>query len=163
MQRDIKPQRVNQSVHESFSAENGQKVRNTWQHNHCRVLESGVIFPTTPMNIQHFEKGLHYDDKELLMLARKIGKLATYCKRVKAEDSYIRVEAERRDTKKDRDMVKVMVTVELPHKQLRAESRRNKVIEAVDRCVEKLEPQIKRYKDMHTSKQQARIAARRGE
>ncbi len=115
------------------------------------------------MNIQHFEKGLHYDDKELLMLARKIGKLATYCKRVKAEDSFIRVEAERRDTKKDRDMVKVMITVELPHKQLRAESRRNKVIEAVDRCVEKLEPQIKKYKDLHTAKQRARIAARRGE
>ncbi len=112
------------------------------------------------MNIQHFEKDLHYSDKELLILARKIGKLATYCKRLKNEDSFIRVEAERRETKKDRDQVKVMLTVELPHKQLRAESRRNRVVEAIDRCVEKIEPQIKRYKEMHTGREQARMAQR---
>ncbi len=113
------------------------------------------------MNIQHFEKDLHYSDKDLLVLARKIGKLATYCKRLKNEDSFIRVEAERRETKKDRDQVKVMLTVELPHKQLRAESRRNRVVEAIDRCIEKIEPQIKRYKEMHTGKTLARMSERR--
>jgi hypothetical protein len=55
------------------------------------------------MNIQHFEKGLHYSDTEFLAIARKLGKLATYCKRVKDESSAIRIESERRDTKKDRD------------------------------------------------------------
>lgn len=43
--------------------------------------------------------------------------------------------------------MKVTVTVELPKKILRAESRRVDPLIAVDRCVEKLEPQIKKYKD----------------
>jgi len=43
--------------------------------------------------------------------------------------------------------MKVTVTVELPKKVLRAESRRVDPVVAVDRCVEKLEPQIKKYKE----------------
>jgi ribosomal subunit interface protein len=78
--------------------------------------------------------------------------LATYCRYVKDESSSIRVETEQRDSKKARDRVKVMVTVELPGKILRAESRRDGVLDAVDRCIEKLEPQIKRYKDLRTGK-----------
>jgi ribosomal subunit interface protein len=109
-------------------------------------------FPPYPMNVQHFEKGLVYTDRELLVLARKIGKLATYCRQVKDEASSIRVEAEQRETKKERDKVKVMITVELPGKILRAESRRDEVIDALDRCIEKLEPQIAKYKDLHTGK-----------
>ncbi len=100
------------------------------------------------MRIQHFEKGLHYDDRELMTLARKLGKLATYCRRVKDEDSFIRVEAERRETKKDSDSVKVSIEVSLPGKTLHAESRRQQVIEALDRCCEKLEPQLMKYKEM---------------
>lgn len=107
------------------------------------------------MNVQHFEKGLHYSDTELLTMARKVGKLATYCKRLKDEASFIRIEAERRDTKKDKDQVKVMVTVALPKKEFRAESRRLQVIEALDRCVEKLEPQLIRYKEQHTGREKA--------
>ncbi len=103
------------------------------------------------MHIQHFEKGLNYTDRDLVLFARKIGKLATYCQRVKDESSVIRVEAERRDTKKDRDMVKMVIQVDLPKKILRAESRRESVIDALDRCIEKLEPQIKRYKEMHSA------------
>ncbi len=113
------------------------------------------------MNIQHFEKGLHYSNDEFLMLARKLGKLATYCKRLKDEASFIRVEAEKRETKKDRDQVKVMITIELPRKTLRAESRRNDLIEAVDRCTEKLEPQLKKYKELQTGKERARREVRR--
>lgn len=113
------------------------------------------------MNIQHFEKGLSYSNRELTVLARKLGKLATYCKKLKDEDSFIRVEAERRPTKKDRDQVKVMLTVKLPKRTLRAESRRNLVTEAVDRALEKLEPQIKRYKDQLTGREQAHRARRR--
>ena len=108
------------------------------------------------MNIHHFEKGLSYSDRELVVLAKKIGKLATYCKKLKDADSAIRVEAERRATKKNRDQVKVMITVELPRKVLRAESRRNKVLEAVDRAMEKLEPQLKRYKDEGMGRERAR-------
>ncbi len=102
------------------------------------------------MNIQHFEKGLHYNDKELLIMAKKIGKLATYCSRVKDEASVIKVEAIRSDTKKNRDQVLVAVTVELPHKVLRSESLKNKVIEALDRAIEKMKPQLDKYKEMHS-------------
>jgi len=105
------------------------------------------------MNIQHFEKGLQYSDRQLMQIARKLGKLATYCKRVKDESSAIRVEAEQRSTKKERDSMKVTVTVELPGKTLRAESRRPNPVEGVDRCIEKLEPQIKRYKEMRMPRQ----------
>lgn len=104
------------------------------------------------MNIQHFEKGLTYTDKELLQVARRLGKLATYCKRLKDEASYIRIEAEKRDTKKDKDGVKVMINVQLPRKMFRAESRKENVMEAVDRCTEKLEPQLLKYKELHTQK-----------
>jgi len=100
------------------------------------------------MNIQHFERGFNYNDKQLILIARKIGKLATYCKRIKDEGSSIRIEAERRNTKKGRDQMKVSMTVDLPGKILRSESRRPDPVEAVDRCAEKLEPQIKKYKEL---------------
>lgn len=112
------------------------------------------------MNVQHFEKGLHYSDKDLMILAKKIGKLATYCKRLKNEDSMIRVEAEKRDTKKDRDQVKVMITVELPGTDLRAESRRPRALDALDRAIEKLEPQLKRYKEKHSGRNRAHLLSR---
>jgi len=92
----------------------------------------------------------------MLAHARKIGKLATYCKRVTDEGSAIRVEAERRATKKSRDQLKVMITIKLPKKSLRAESRRTDVISALDRCIEKLEPQVKRYKEQHSDSGRAR-------
>lgn len=102
------------------------------------------------MNIQHYEKDFSYTDRELIILARKIGRLATYCKRLKDESSCIRVEAERRKTEKRKDSMKVAVTVELPDKTLRAESRRDDVLDAVDRCIEKLEPQVKKYKELRS-------------
>lgn len=107
------------------------------------------------MHVEHFEKGIRYNDQELLLLAKKIGRLATYCQRLKDEGSSIRVEAEKRDTKKDRDQVKVMITVHLPGTVLRAESRKFKALDAVDSCMEKLESQIKRYKEKHTGRSRA--------
>ncbi len=106
-------------------------------------------FPSYIMNIQHVEKGFHYSDKELVKIAKKIGKLATYCKKIKDESSYIRVDAERRDTEKKRDAIKVAMTVSLPGKVLRAESRRDESLEAVDRCIEKLKTQVLKYKETH--------------
>jgi ribosomal subunit interface protein len=100
------------------------------------------------MNVQHLEKGVAYTDQERRILARKVGRLATLCQRVKDEASSIRVEATRRGAKKAKDRVKVMVTVSLPRKVLRAESRRVNPMEAVDRCLEKLEPQLVKYKEL---------------
>ena len=99
------------------------------------------------MHIKHLEKGFHYTDQEMLTIATKIGRLATYCSRIKDESSIIRIDAERRKTEKKNDQMKVSITVELPEKWLRAESRRADVIDAVDRCIEKLEPQVKKYKE----------------
>lgn len=113
------------------------------------------------MHIEHFEKGLRYSDRELLMLARKLGKLATYCKTLKNESSVIRVEADRRPTKKKQDEVTVTVTIELPRARLQAVSRKQAVIEAVDRAVEKIEPQVLRYKEKHTGKDRAHRANRK--
>ena len=115
------------------------------------------------MNIQHFEKGLHYTDTELLVVAKKLGKMATYCRRLKDEASVIRVEAEKRNTKKAQDEVKVMITVELPKKLMRSESRKDNIMEAFDRAVEKLEPQLLKYKEMRTRKQRARRATRQAQ
>lgn len=108
------------------------------------------------MRIINFEKGLSYSDKERVLMAKKIGKIATYCSRVKDEDSFIRVEAERRETQKDRDSVKVSLEVALPGKVLRAESRREQVIEALDRCVEKIESPLLKYKEMKLDRGQRR-------
>ncbi len=102
------------------------------------------------MNILHFEKNFQYNDKQLLVVARKIGKLATVCSRIKDESSVIRIEAEGRDTKKDRDQTKVTITIELPQKLLVADSRKKDVLEALDRCVEKLTPQLEKYKELHS-------------
>lgn len=113
------------------------------------------------MNVQHFEKNFQYTDKELIAVARKIGRLATYCRKVRDEGSAIRVEAERRDTKKRNDSMKVMVTVELPGKVLRAESRRDDVVDALERCTAKLEPQLVRYKEKHVDRRKrARVLSR---
>ena len=113
------------------------------------------------MKVLHYEKGLRYSDAQLVLLARKLGRLATYCKKLQDASSAIRVEAMRRATEKTRDRVKVMVTVELPRKLLRAESRRDDVMDAIDRCIEKLEPQIKRYKELHTRKGYAQVRRRK--
>ena len=110
------------------------------------------------MNIQHFEKGFEYTNRDLLWMARKLGKIATYCKRVKDESSSIRIDTELRRTKKQKDTVKTTITVDLPEETLRAESRKSTVREAVDRCVEKLEPQLKRYKELRTSRKPSRSA-----
>ncbi len=112
------------------------------------------------MHVEHFEKGVRYNDQELLLLAKKIGRLATYCRFLKDESSSIRVEAIHRDTKKDRDQMKVVVTVFLPKKVLRAESRKNYVLDGVDSCIEKLEQQVKTYKEEHTGRSRARVASR---
>jgi ribosomal subunit interface protein len=113
------------------------------------------------MNIKHFEKGFHLNDRELLIIARKIGKLATYCKRIKDEASSIRVESEYRRTEKKRDQMKIMITIELPKKTLRAESRRPDVNEGVDRCIEKLVPQVVKYKEMHSGRGKNRASRKR--
>jgi ribosome-associated translation inhibitor RaiA len=113
------------------------------------------------MHVEHFEKGVRYNDQDLILLAKKIGKLATYCRFLKDEGSSIRVEAEKRDTKKDRDQVKVMVTVRLPKKILRVESRKFMALDALDSCIEKLEGQIQKYKEMHSAKGRAHVARRR--
>ncbi len=115
------------------------------------------------MQVEHFEKGISYNADELILLAKKIGRLATYCRFLKDEGSSIRVEATRSDTKKDRDQITVMVTVHLPKEILRVESRKNRVMDGVDRCMEKLEDQVKRYKEMHTGRERAHRAARRKE
>lgn len=112
------------------------------------------------MHVEHLEKGVRYSDQDLLLLAKKIGKLATYCRFLKDEGSVIRVEAERRDTKKDRDQVKVMLTLALPHKVLRSESRKFTALEAFDSCAEKIKPQIDRYKEMHSGKGRAHAKRR---
>lgn len=112
------------------------------------------------MNLQHIERNFAYTGRELPTVARKIGKIATYCKRVKDSASAIRVEVERQRTKKERDQILVIITVELPEKILRAESRKPDVIEALDRCIEKLEPQVKRYKERLLGKSKARKTER---
>jgi ribosome-associated translation inhibitor RaiA len=112
------------------------------------------------MHVEHIEKGVRYSTDDLLLLAKKLGKLATYCRFVKDEGSVIRVEAEQRDTKKSRDQVKVSVSVYLPHKTLRAESRKFKALDAVDSCIEKLEEQVKWYKEMHSGRAKAHRSAR---
>ena len=104
------------------------------------------------MHLEHFEKGIRYSAKELETIARKVGKLATICRKLKDEASVVRVEAEKRETKKQSDEVKVMMTVELPQKVLRSESRKATVMEAFDRAVEKLEPQLVRYKERNTDR-----------
>lgn len=112
------------------------------------------------MNVQHFEKGIVYTDKQLVMIARKIGKLATYCRKLKDEASTIRVEADRRETKKQRDSIHVIVNVALPGKTLSAECLKNDPIEALDRCIEKLEPQIMKYKERHLGRGLGRASHR---
>lgn len=104
------------------------------------------------MHVEHFEKGVRYTDQDLILLAKKIGKLATYCRRLKDEGSSIRVESEREDTKKANDRVSVQLTVHLPGRIFRVESFKVNALAALDRCIEKMEPQLKKYKEMHTGK-----------
>jgi len=108
------------------------------------------------MQILHYEKDFHYSDSQFLAVARKLGKLATFCKRLKDEASSIRIDVESRSTEKLQDKLKVSITIELPEKCLRAESRRLDAVEAVDRCVEKLEPQLKKYKELNIQRARAR-------
>jgi ribosome-associated translation inhibitor RaiA len=114
------------------------------------------------MKVEHIEKGgLSYTSDNLLLLARKVGKLATYCKKLKDEASYIRIESDRRDTKKASDHIKVAISVFLPKKTLHVESRKADPIDAVDSCIEKLEEQVKAYKEMNTGRAKAHIMARK--
>jgi ribosomal subunit interface protein len=114
-----------------------------------------------PLKVTHYEKGYTYTASELLILAKKIGRLSRYCRRMCDEGSSIKVETISRDTKKQNDAVKVMITIHLPKRMLRAESRRPQALDAIDRCCEKLESQIKKYKAMHTRMRLGRRAERR--
>lgn len=107
-------------------------------------------FLAMPLKVTHFEKGYTYTAREFLMAAKKVGRLSRYCKKLMDESSLIKVETVSRDTKKQRDSVKVTITIRLPKKMLRAESRKPKALEAIDRCLEKLERQIEKYKEMHS-------------
>jgi len=113
-------------------------------------------FTQCPMQILHYEKNFRYSDRQFLAVARKLGKLATFCTRVQDESSFIRIDVECRLTEKRQDQLKVSITLELPEKWLRAVSRRPDVVEAVDRCVEKLEPQVKKYKELRSRRVRAR-------
>ena len=104
------------------------------------------------MRTAHYEKGYVYTSREFLLLAKKIGRMARYCQRIKDESSLITVETFSRDTKKRKDSVKVVVMLTLPKASLRAESRRPDALDALDRCLEKLEHQIERYKEVHGSR-----------
>lgn len=101
------------------------------------------------MRIAHYEKGYVYTTEELLLLAKKVGRIARYCQRLQDESSLITVETVARDTKKQRDRVKVMIMLTLPRTILRAESRRPHALDAIDRCIEKLESQVEKYKAQH--------------
>ena len=114
-----------------------------------RVSVFLTINQSMPLRVTHFEKGYAYTDSERKMLAKKVGRLSRYCKRLMDESSLIKVETVSRDTKKQRDSVKVTITIRLPKKMLRAESRKPKALDAIDRCLEKLERQIEKYKEMH--------------
>ncbi|HLD08133.1 MAG TPA: HPF/RaiA family ribosome-associated protein [Candidatus Peribacterales bacterium] len=116
-----------------------------------------------PLNVSHLEKGYTLTDQERKFLAKKVGRLSRYCARLQDESSEIRVETVSRDTKKKGDSVKVMITVILPKKVLRAESRKATALEAVDRCCEKLESQIEKYKATHGSREKTvrRVMRRR--
>jgi len=89
------------------------------------------------------------------MLAKKVGRLSRYCKKMMDESSLMKVETVSRDTKKQRDSVKVMISIILPKKTIRAESRKSKALEAIDRCCEKLEAQLKKYKEMHLKRKKS--------
>ena len=104
------------------------------------------------MKIIHFEKNFHYTDAEMLHTAKKIGKLATFCKRLKDEASSITVEIESQDTIKEKDSIIVKIIVLLPHITLTADSRKKTATEAIDRVTEKLEIQVKKYKEKELEK-----------
>ena len=102
------------------------------------------------MHVSHHEKGFQYTDKDFLRIVKRVGKLATYCKRVKDDGSMIRIDAERRDgTQKARDQYKVSVTINLPNQTIRAESRKETVREAADRAIAKVTAPLKRYKEQY--------------
>lgn len=102
-----------------------------------------------PLHVTHYEKGYVYTASQLLMLAKKVGRLSRYCRTIMDESSMINIETVSQDTKKHRDSVMVMITIRLPHQMLRAESRKGAALYGIDRCVEKLESQIERYKQKH--------------
>ena len=89
------------------------------------------------------------------MLAKKVGRLSRYCKEIMDESSIMKVETFSRDTKKQRDSVKVIISIVLPNKIVRAESRKSKALDAIDRCCEKLEAQLKKYKERHVSRKKS--------
>src|SRR3989338_7439048 len=64
-----------------------------WMEPSCEgeIFVLGWGYSSYSMNILHFEKGLYYTDLELPMLAKKIGRLARYCERLKDAASLIRV------------------------------------------------------------------------
>ena len=109
------------------------------------------------MNTKITTKGMHLTNEELIKVAKKVGKLSKYCKRVKDDSSIIDVNAEKRGTKKEQDNIKVTISVTLPKTDvLIADSRKDNAIEATDRAIAKLVTQVKKYKEKHSGKEMAR-------
>jgi putative sigma-54 modulation protein len=107
--------------------------------------------------ISHIDiSGIHYEVSEDLKryVTKKIGKLDRLAPRHARKTLYAEVRLTERKTKSDRNQCEI--TLHLPEQQLTAKEATINMFAAVDIVETKLKNQLKKYKELHSTKKLAR-------
>jgi len=99
------------------------------------------------MEIKIHTQGLDLSEAQNEVIEKKITHLAELGGRLKDEATEVRVEFAYQEVKAKEDAYLCQVTFYPPHATIRAEARGEKVEDALDEVIDKIRPQIERYKD----------------
>lgn len=84
--------------------------------------------------------------EQLQLIEAKVSHLADLAERIKDESSEIRVDLSHHQSRAAEDAYECHLTLFVPHAKMRAESRAESLENVVDQVIEKMKPQIEKYK-----------------
>lgn len=105
-----------------------------------------LSFNSTFMQIKIYTKNLELDARQKTMMEGKISNITHLAHRIQDESSVIQVDLAYEEVKAAEDAYVCALSLFIPHATLRAETRGESLENALDAAVEKLKPQIEKYK-----------------
>jgi ribosomal subunit interface protein len=104
-----------------------------------------MLTPVT-MQIKIHSKQLALSDEQNELIKAKVSHLADLAERIKDESSEIRVDLSHEQSRAMEDAYECHLTLFVPHSTLRSESRAESLENVVDQVIEKMKPQVEKYK-----------------
>lgn len=98
------------------------------------------------MQIKIHNKHMQLSSEQMELIEAKVAHLTDLADRIKDESSEIRVDLSHEQSRAAEDAYECHLTLFVPHATLRAESRAESLENVVDQVIEKMKPQIEKYK-----------------